>query len=117
MLELMPKFLEDKRIDILTMAFIIIQKLRTVGGPRPRPTWPMPKNGPGLSTGMDLEGLGGGSPLHREDFVQFLHTNNFLFSQNMKKLKKNSNFRRTDFIFPTIFSSGPQQKRPESTPG
>ena len=33
MLELMPKLLEDKRIDILTMTFIFIQKLRTVGGP------------------------------------------------------------------------------------
>ena len=33
MLELMPKLLEDKRVDILTMTFIFIQKLRTVGGP------------------------------------------------------------------------------------
>ena len=33
MLELMPKLVEDKRIDILTMTFIFIQKLRTVGGP------------------------------------------------------------------------------------
>ena len=33
MLEVMPKLLEDKRIDILTMTFIFIQKIRTVGGP------------------------------------------------------------------------------------
>ena len=32
-LELIPKLLEDKRIDILTMTFIFTQKLRTVGGP------------------------------------------------------------------------------------
>ena len=32
MLELMSKLLEDKRRDILSMTFIFIQKLRTVGG-------------------------------------------------------------------------------------
>ena len=33
MLELMPKLLEDKRIDILTMTFIFIQKLKMFEGP------------------------------------------------------------------------------------
>ena len=33
MLELMPKLLKDKRIDILTMTFIFIQKLKMVKAP------------------------------------------------------------------------------------
>ena len=33
MLELMPKLLKDKRIDILTMTFIFIQKLKMFEGP------------------------------------------------------------------------------------
>ena len=28
------------------MTFLITHKRRNVGGRRPRPTWPMPKNGP-----------------------------------------------------------------------
>ena len=47
MLRLLPKLLEVRtKIDILTMTFLFTHELRNVGGPRPRHTWPMPKNGP-----------------------------------------------------------------------
>ena len=43
----LPKLSEVRtKLVILTMTFLITHKLRNVGGPRQRPTWPMPKNGP-----------------------------------------------------------------------
>ena len=46
----LPKLSEVRtKLVILTMTFLITHKVRNVGGPRPRPTWPMPKNGPAQS--------------------------------------------------------------------